>query len=604
MSDALLAEALGRQRAGDLAGAEAMYRRVLQSQPKHALALHFLGTLMLQKGNLPEALRLARRCTALQPEAPAYWCHQAEVLVRLGQHAEALAALDRAVALRPGEADWWTNRGTVLATLHRYAEALDSFDRALALAPDAAQALANRGLALLELRRPAAALETFDHALARRPRDPMAHNNRGLALQALDQHDAAVASFDQALALQPAFPDALNHRGVSLQALRQADAALASYDRAIALQPDDPWFHWNAGLCRLLMGDYVRGWPDYEWRLRVLPMPRFDKPLWQGEALRGRTLLLHTEQGLGDIIQFCRYAPLIQGAGRVILQAPAVLVDLLQSLPSLVEVVPAGVRPPRFDLHCPLLSLPARFGSTVESLPRSVPYLAVPAGTLEGKPVRREAGEGQPEGRATITENTPSPLVRAGTGEGANGRGQLSLAPSPQPSSTRAGGEDATTPPGSPAFSAARRVGICWQGNPAVRIDPERSVPLARFAPLAAVPGVRLVSLQKGHGLDQLPVLPGIETLGPDGPASFVATAAAMQALDLVVTSDTAVAHLAGALGRPVWLATSFVPDWRWGLTGETCPWYPTMRLFRQPTRGDWNAVFAAMAAALRGETK
>ncbi|MDR3539329.1 MAG: tetratricopeptide repeat protein [Acetobacteraceae bacterium] len=535
MSGSLLAEAMDRHRAGDLAGAEAMYRRVLQSQPKHVLALHFLSTLMVQKGNLAEGLRLARRCTALHPDAAEYWRHQAGVLVRLGQNAEALASLDRAVALRPEEPDPWTNRGTVLAALGRYAEALASFDHALALAPESAQALANRGLALLELRQPDAALETFDRILAAQPRDPLAHNNRGLALQALDRHTDAVASFDQALALSPAFPDALNHRGVSLQALGQASAALASYEQAMAQQPDDPWFHWNAGLCRLLMGDYARGWSDYEWRLRAIATPRFDKPLWQGEPLKGRTLLLHTEQGLGDIIQFCRYAPLIRGAGRVILQVPAVLVALLRSLPPPVEVVPAGIRPPRFDLHCPLLSVPARFGSTVETLPRTVPYLTVPPGPV-------------------------------------------------------------------PQFGVGRTIGICWQGNPAVRIDPERSVPLARFAPLAAVPGVRLVSLQKGHGLDQLPALPGIETFGPDGPASFVATAATMLALDLVVTSDTVVAHLAGALGCPVWLATSFVPDWRWGLTGETCPWYPTMRLFRQPRRGDWEAVFAAMAAALRAD--
>lgn len=538
MSEALLAEAIGCHRAGDLAEAERRYRRVLQSQPKHGMALHLLSSLMVEKGDLAEGLRLARRASSLYPDGSEHWSHQASVLIRLGREAEALPCLERAVSLRPDAVDAWVNRGSVLGALGRHEEALKSFDHALALQPGAPVPLANRGLALLELRRPDLALETFEQAIALRPGDAQAHNNRGLALQALDRHDEAVAAFDRAVALQPGFADALNHRGVSLQALGDAEAALASYQAAVARRPGDPWFHWNAGLCRLLMGDYAGGWPEYEWRLQAMPMPRFDRPLWQGEALRGRTLLLHTEQGLGDIIQFCRYAPLVPGAGRVILQAPAPLVDLLRSLPPPVEVVAAGARPPRFDLHCPLLSLPARFGSTLETLPCGVPYLSVPAGPAGPPP-----GEG-------------------------------------------------------------RTIGICWQGNPAVRIDPERSVPLARFAPLAAVPGVRLLSLQKGHGLEQLAafrngVAPGIVTLGPDGPADFMATARAVQACDLVITSDTVIAHLAGALARPVWLATSFVPDWRWGRSGETCAWYPTMRLFRQPRRGDWDAVFSAMAAAL-----
>jgi tetratricopeptide (TPR) repeat protein len=518
----LLQDAMQRHQAGDLAGAEPLYRRLLQAEPKNPRGLHLLGVLMLQKGNAAEALRLSRRATAIAPSDPALWRHQAELLTRIGRDAEALACLERLLTMVPGAADVWINRGSVLAALGRHAEALSSFDHALGLEPGSATALGNRGLALLELGEADAALETFDHALAQQPNHPEAHNNRGLALQALDRHEDAVASFDRALGLQADFPDALNHRGVSLQAVGQAGAALASYEAAIARRPDDPWFHWNAGLCRLLLGDYARGWPDYEWRLRTgsIRTQRFDRPMWQGESLAGRTLLLHTEQGLGDIIQFSRYASLIETAGRVILHAPA-----------------PGSRPPRFDLHCPLLSLPARFGSTLADLPSAVPYLAV-----------------VPEAVARWRDRL---------GEG------------------------------------GRKVGICWQGNPAVRIDRERSVPLTAFAPLAAVPGLRLISLQKGYGLQQLPDLPAVETLGPNGPDNFIDTAAVMQCLDLIVTSDTAVAHLAGALARPTWLATSFVPDWRWGLTGKACAWYPTLRLFRQPRAGDWRSVFEAMAAAL-----
>lgn len=531
MIEISLPAAVAAHRAGNLSEAERLYRGVLQRAPKDAEALRLLSLLSFHRGNSAEALRLARRATSVRPELASLWLQQADLSARLGQLPEALACLDRALALDAAQPDAWTNRGTVLARMSRHAEALEAFDRALSLAPDSPVAASNRGLALLELRRPAEALVIFDRVAATHPRDAMAQNNRGLALQACDRHEEAVAAFDVALALHPGEPDALNHRGVSLQALGRADAALDSYGQAIAARPDDPWLHWNAGLCRLLTGDYAGGWPEYEWRTKALPVPRFDQPLWRGEKLAGRTLLLlHTEQGLGDIIQFCRYAPLVPDAGRVILQAPDVLVDLLRSLPE-VEVVPASARPPRFDLHCPLLSLPARFGSTLETLPRAVPYLSAPAG---------------------------------------------------------------------PRFGPERTVGICWQGNPDVRIDPERSVPLRHFRAIAAMPGVRLISLQKRHGLDQLPELPGVQTLGPDGPPDFAATAAAIQAVDLVISSDTVVAHLAGALGRPVWLATSFVPDWRWGLAGDTCPWYPTMRLFRQPRRGDWEAVFAAMEDALR----
>ncbi|MBN8874833.1 MAG: tetratricopeptide repeat protein [Rhodospirillales bacterium] len=536
----LVAEAQARHAAGDLAGAERLYRRALQADPRNAGALRLLAALLAARGNPTEGLRLARRASSLVPDDPELWRLRADLHVRLGETAEALACLDRCDSLRPDDPVVALNRGSLLARAGRATEALAAFDAALQLAPGAPAALSSRGLALLELNRPAEALASFDQWQALSPADPAMHEQRGQALQALDRHEEAIACFDRALARQPRFPDALNHRGVSQQALGDTEAALASYDAAIALAPDDPWYRWNAGLCHLLRGEYEAGWAGFEARLRTgaIPQPRFDRPAWQGEKLRGRTLLLHTEQGLGDIIQFARFAPLLPDAGRVVLQVPAVLLDLLRGLP--VEVVPVGTRPPRFDLHCPLLSLPARLRITRADLPAAdIPYLHVPAARVADL------------------------AARIGPG--------------------------------------GRRIGICWQGNPAVRIDRDRSVPLHQFRALAAVPDVRLISLQKTHGLDQIGALPELEVLGPDGPRDFLETAAAMRALDLVITSDTVTAHLAGALGCPVWLATSFVPDWRWERSGETSPWYPSMRLFRQQRRGDWGSVFAAMAAALTG---
>jgi tetratricopeptide (TPR) repeat protein len=527
MNESLLADAVLLQRRGDRAAAEALVRKVLQSQPKNLIALNLLSTLTADRGNLTEALRLAKRATALAPDEPAHWYHQSNLLILMGATTQAVTCLDRALALQPDDAATLINRASLLSGLKRPAEALESLDRALALEPDSMAGLANRALVLLDLRRPLDALETVERGLAAHPNDAVLHNRLGMVLAALDRHQEAVAAFDRSLALDPRDAHTLNSLGASLHALGRAQEAVNDYEKAVSIEPGDPWLHWNLGLCRLLTGEYARAWPDYEWRLKARPMPRFDRPLWQGEPLRGRTLLLHTEQGLGDIIQFCRYAPLIEG-GRVILQAPEVLLGLLRSLSPSVAVVSATVRPPRFDLHCPLLSLPARFGSTLADLPRTVPYLSVPG---------------------------PVP-----TGEG-------------------------------------RRIGICWQGNPDVRIDPERSVPLRFFAPLAEVPGVRLISLQKGFGTEQLTGVPWVETVALD---TFEDTARQILSMDLTITSDTAIAHLAGALGRSVWLATSFVPDWRWGLSGESCPWYPTMRLFRQRRRGDWAGVFAEMAAALR----
>jgi hypothetical protein len=305
------------------------------------------------------------------------------------------------------------------------------------------------------------------------------------------------------------------------------------------LERDDPVLHLNLGIVLLLTGQFETGWEEYEWRFRAgaARLPPCGQPRWMGEDLSGRTLLIRAEQGVGDTIQFCRYMPMIPARGRIVFEVQPGLRHLLRNVAA--DVVTVGDALPPFDTWCPLLSLPHLLGMQAP-VP---PYLAADAD------------------RVAVWRD------RIGT--------------------------------------HGRRIGIAWQGNPVAAAERGRSIPLREYLPLAQVPDVRLISLQKHHGLEQLATVPDglrIETLGEDfdaGPDAFIDTAAVMQCLDMVITSDTSVAHLAGALGRPVWVGLQHVPDWRWLLEGEDCRWYPTMRLFRQPKRGDWGGVFARMAELL-----
>ncbi len=370
-------------------------------------------------------------------------------------------------------------------------------------------------------------------------------NNRGNTLKELKRYDDALASYDRALALEPGFAGAHHNRGVTLQELKRYDDALASYERASALRPDFVEAHWNESLVRLQLGDFHGGWRKYEqgWKTGLRGEPRgFAQPRWTGaEPLAGRTLLLHVEQGFGDTIQFVRYAPLAAAAGaRVILEAYPLLTTLLSEVEGVNAVVSRGEPLPAFDLHCPLLSLPLAFGTELDTIPARVPYLTAP----------------------------PARLARWGA--------RL----------PRAGG---------------LRVGLAWSGRETP--DPNRSVALAQLAPLFDLPGIHFVSLQKDvRDSDEAALRgrPELLHLGPDL-ADFADTAAVIEQLDLVISIDTAVAHLAGALGKPVWILLPFSSDWRWLLDRDDSPWYPTARLFRQDETRAWDTVIARVRAALKG---
>jgi Tfp pilus assembly protein PilF len=487
------------------------------------------------------------RATRIAPKfAPAH-LNLGLALSALNRPMEALARYDAAIAHAPDLAEAHYNRGVLLRTMGRDDAALASFDRALALRPDDPEALNNRGLTLDALKRHAEALQSFDDAVRLRPDFGQALSNRGNTLNWLHRPADALASFDQAVAVDPGLAEAWCNRGDTLHEQGRFHDALTSFDRAIALRPNFAEAHYGRGLTLLMLGRYPDGLRAYEWRRRRSAdraLPERGAP-WVGQlSLAGRTLLIQPELYLGDMIQFCRYALLARNAGASVkLAALAPLRDVLRSLGPDITIVEAGARPGAADLHCPLLSLPLAFGTTAPTIPAAVPYLHAEPARIETW--RQIIG---PEGL---------------------------------------------------------RVGICWQGSPS-RADLERAFPLILFEPLSRLPGVRLISLQTGFGLEQLAELPVVEHFddaSDGGHRPFVETAAMLANLDLVITTDTSIAHLAGAMGRPTWIVLRHVPDWRWGPAGETTAWYPTARLFRQPVKGDWRAVFAEMTLALRARS-
>jgi tetratricopeptide (TPR) repeat protein len=466
--------------------------------------------------------------------------------LQTGRAAMAEARIGAALSVDPTVAIAHGNLGNALRRLGRFDEALARYDAALALAPQDASIRVNRGAVLRDLGRLDEAVESYDAAIALNPNDAEAFSNRGVALRDLAKPEAALESFDRALALQPKFAEAWSNRGNALHDLARFSEAIADHERAIAIKPDYADAYWNRGQTLLLLGDFETGWMDYERRkLKDPPVANriYPQPFWFGaQDYQGKTVLIHAEQGLGDTIQFCRYVLPLEAMGVKVLFAPQRPIRaLMKSLSPTVEIVDADDAALRFDYHWPLMSLPLTFGTRLATIPASAPYLSA----------------------------EPDRVARWRERIGADGF----------------------------------RIGVSWRGSSG-RISLERAFPPSAFAAIAALPGVRLFSLQKGEGEADLAAHSGLaieQLVGLDeGPDAFLDTAAVMQALDLVITCDTAIAHLAGALGRPTWVPLKHVPDWRWLLGRGDSPWYPTLRLFRQETRGDWAPVFAAMEAALR----
>jgi len=518
------------------------FEQALARNPRHVTALKERGRLLHDRGALAVALDCYDRSLAEAPDDAETHARRGLVLRDLKRFDEAFAAYDRALALKPDFIDAVVARGNVFYQMGRFDEALAEYDRALVMQPDFAYGLNNRGNALHALGRHGEALTSYQQALTFDPDYVEAYNNRGNALVELNRLDEALVDYDAAIAGKP-FASALVNRGSALRYLGRIDQAMASFDRAIALEPNMPEAHWNKALLCLTLGDYERGFEGYEWRWRGATelMPRgFSQPQWRGEDLAGKTIFLHAEQGFGDSIQMLRYLPQVKvKAAHVVLELPDPLMPLLGPMAEGVTVLNRGAALPPFDVHCPLMSLPLAFGTRLDTVPAHIPYLRVPAERLEMWRTRLPRGD-------------------------------------------------------------KPRIGLVWSGKPSHKNDHNRSIPLAKLAPLIAIPGVSFVSLQREYRDADLPTLAQLNLERIDEALNdFADTAAALEQCDLVIAVDTAVAHLAGSLGRPLWVLLSHIQDWRWLHDRADSPWYPSARLFRQPRDGNWDGVIATLAREL-----
>jgi tetratricopeptide (TPR) repeat protein len=539
-------QAVSLQQQGRTAAAETLYQALLAQNPDHPGALHQLSILRLQQGAFDDALRLIRRVLDRDPN-----CSEAQVNLGVALHAmnrpaDALEHFEKAIQLEPGRADAHYNLGRALQMLKRVAEAGQCYERALALRPDHAEARNNLGNVLLSLNRPQEAIECFEAALALRPDYADAHSNLGIAFHNIERYDEALASYARALAIQPDHADAHNNLGLALRDMNRHEEAIACFERAQAIKPDMVDAQLNEGLARLALGDLDAGWKKYQWR-RLTPSfhrRKTPRPLWLGNwDIAGKTILLHGEQGLGDTLQFARYVPLVARRGaRVILAVQQPLAPLMAGFAGVSVLRAQGESIPPYDCYCPLPSLPLAFQTTVETIPAEIPYVCVP-----------------PERAAKWR-----PAIEA---------------------------------------ISRPRIGLMWAGNLA-HPNRRRWIPLRLLLPLTETHELHFVALQRElpEGDAQLLESAKVATFLGDRQADLADTAAMIAALDLVITVDTAIAHLAGALGKPVWVLLPFSADWRWLRGRADSPWYPTARIFRQPALGDWAGVVTQVGNAVRFE--
>jgi tetratricopeptide (TPR) repeat protein len=505
----LFQAALEHYQAGCFGDAARPLRQILKTYPRHAGSLHMLGLAEQRMGHLESAIELIGKAIALDERNAPYHFNLSRALEDAGRLAEAARSYRRTLTFWPDNPDAHVNLGCVLQELGQLEDAAACFRKAIQLEPGFAEA----------------------------------QTNLGSALRDIGQLEEALICGRRAVELAPNLPAAHVNLGATLERHGRLDEAMACYRHALGLQPGLPAAHNNLALALLAKGDMEAGWNEYEWRWRMPKMRaeqrRFAQPQWRGEAAEGKTLLIHAEQGFGDTLQFCRYATHAAARGlRVIMLVQAPLVRLLGGVEGVALVAGRGDKPPKFDMHVPMLSLPRIFGTALDTIPNAGAYLHADE-TMEAAWRARLATLG----------------------------------------------------------CQGRRIGLVWAGSPSLAADRQRSISAEYLAPLLEVPGCDFFSLQK---------------TGPAAPAGFAlhdfmgemddfaSTAALIANLDLVIAADTAVAHLAAALGKPVWLMDRFAPCWRW-LTGRTdSPWYPTLRIYRQPRPDDWAPVIAAIVSDLK----
>jgi tetratricopeptide (TPR) repeat protein len=531
-------------RLGRWTEASECYQRVVELLPKCAEVHYKLGNVRLRQGDLEEASASFRRTLELKPYLLEAHASLADVLSRQGRVAEAQATYQHAIAANPNSGATYTYLAATLKSQGDFVGAEDACRRALAAQPGLADAHSNLGTILLDQGKLVEAAKCFRRALALDSKCVAAYGNLAGVLWRQGDLEGAIASCRRALALDPNYASAYCNLGTTLADQGDLVGALECYQRDLALRPGSVCAVYYSGLAHLQLGDFAQGWREYEFRWQTKSLPRgpstFSQPLWRGQDLKGERILLYFEQGLGDTLQFVRYVPLVAGrGGEVILEVPAGLHRLLTGLKGVSKIVDRGEAVPDFSWQCPLLSLPLAFATELATIPADIPYLQANLADVQAWSQRLQ-GEGL-------------------------------------------------------------RVGLAWTGNPNHVRNRQRSMTLDQLTPLTRVEGVTFYSLQKGLAAASAQPLPaGMRLIDLDAQQNdFADTAAIVANLDLVISVDTSVAHLAGAMGKPVWIPLHHMPDWRWLLHRTDSPWYPTARLFRQSTPGDWTTVVSELVHEL-----
>ena len=539
--------ALAHYEQGKVPEAERILKEILRSQPDSTDALYLLAEISYGSGNYDAAVRYIRQAIQYDPGNAEAYSNLGFILQGKGQLDDAVKCYQKAIELNPDLLQAYMNLGNTFKEKGRFDDAVSYYQKALQICPDLPDVYSNLGITLLKARQPDKAVVFCQRAVQLAPNDVNMYYNLGIALQENGQFEEAVACYHKASQLAPHDAAIYNNLAFALQENRRPYEAIPYYQKALSLQPDYATAHWNLALALLLTGNFREGWKEYEWRWETEYLSsskrNFKKPMWTGSDIKGLTILLHAEQGFGDTFQFVRYAPLVAALGaEVVLECHKQSASLMGSVDGICRVLVRGEELPSFDVQCPLLSLPLAFDTTLETIPSKLPYMSADV---------------------SLTDKWKELLKHD---------------------------------------DSKLKIGIVWAGNPGFKQNHYRNIPLHFFVPLAGLPGVTLYSLQKGEEAGTAKD-PPVDMKLVDYTSEindFADTAAFIENLDLIISVDTAVAHLAGALGKPVWTLLPFSPEWRWLMEREDSPWYPTMRLFRQSSHGDWRPVIDRVIQELR----
>jgi len=520
------------------------YQKAIELYPDNSWAYCNLGFIFQNKGQLDEAIACYQKAIKLDPYITEAYSNLGILLQKKERPDEAIACYRKAIELNPNHANTYYNLGIILQDKGELDEAIACYQKVIQLTPGFYNAYSNLGNIFKDKGQFDGAMTFYKKTIELNPGDAGAYCNIGLIYQDRGQIDEAITFYQKAIESDPNMALAFNNMGTAFQDKGQFDEAMTFYQKALLIDPNDALAHLHHSLILLLHCDFREGWKEYEWRLKAKDFIKreFSQPLWDGSDIAGKTILLYTEQGFGDAIQFIRYVPLVAERGaRVILVCPKELKSLCQTVEGVSEVIAGGEQLPSFDVHCSLLSLPLVFNTTLGTIPAKIPYITVEPALIQ-------------KWRDNIEPH-----------------------------------------------NSKRKIGLVWAGVPGYKRDKKRSFSLETFSPFTHFKDITFYSLQKGKGAEQAKNPPdGMNLIDyTDEIHDFSDTAALIENLDLVISVDTAVAHLAGAMGKPVWTLLPFVPDWRWMLNREDSPWYPTMRLFRQPSVGDWKSVIHNVAKEL-----